>query len=238
MKKYLTIFNDLKEKILKADYPPDSLLPTEKELQNTYQVSRDTVRKALNLLTDRGLIQKVQGRGSQVTQREMIHFPVSEITSYQELVEQLGIESQTKVIAIDNLNLDSKLAQLTGFAPDSLVWRIVRLRIVDGTASVLDIDYLDQALVPQMTEDIAGHSIYAYLENELQFTIAYAQKEITIEQLTEQDQQLLDIDSENHVVSVKSKVYLANNQQFQFTDSRHKLEKFKFVDFARRKHAP
>ena len=85
-----------------------------------------------------------------------------------------------------------------------------------------------------MTREIAEHSIYDYLENQLKLDIAYAQKIITIDQVSQKDKILLDLDSENHVVSVKSKVYLSNQQQFQFTESRHKLEKFRFVDFARR----
>ena len=131
--------------------------------------------------------------------------------------------------------MDEKLANLTGFKITSLVWRIIRQRVVEGTASVLDIDYLSKAFVPHISREIAEQSIYKYLEEELHLNIAFAQKEITIDQLTEQDKILLDIGSEHHVVSIKSKVYLANNQQFQFTESRHKLEKFRFVDFARRK---
>ncbi|MGC4440202.1 UTRA domain-containing protein, partial [Streptococcus suis] len=73
-----------------------------------------------------------------------------------------------------------------------------------------------------------------YLEDELGLDIAFAQKEITIDQLTDMDKLLLDIGQEHHVVSVKSKVFLSSQEQFQFTESRHKLEKFKFVDFARR----
>ncbi|EQC68210.1 Trehalose operon transcriptional repressor [Streptococcus sp. HSISB1] len=87
-----------------------------------------------------------------------------------------------------------------------------------------------------MTREIAEKSIYDYLENQLHLSIAYAQKEITIDQLNDRDKLLLDIGAEHHVVSIKSKVYLANNQQFQFTESRHKLEKFRFVDFATRKN--
>lgn len=86
-----------------------------------------------------------------------------------------------------------------------------------------------------MTREIAEQSIYDYLENQLHLIIAYAQKEITIDQLTDRDKLLLDIGTEHHVVSVKSKVYLTNKHQFQFTESRHKLEKFRFVDFATRK---
>ncbi|MGC4389160.1 UTRA domain-containing protein, partial [Streptococcus suis] len=68
---------------------------------------------------------------------------------------------------------------------------------------------------------------YHYLEDELGLDIAFAQKEITIDQLTDMDKLLLDIGQEHHVVSVKSKVFLSSQEQFQFTESRHKLEKFK-----------
>ena len=235
MKKYEHIFKVLEQNILDGNYVTGDYLPTELELTQSYGVSRDTIRKALSLLTRGGLIKKIHGSGSQVIKQEHINFPVSELTSYQELVKQQGLNSKTNVISIDKLIVDDKLASLTGFNTNSLVWRIIRQRVVDGTTSVLDIDYLNKSFVPDMTRKIAEKSIYSYLEDKLGLNIAYAQKEITIDQLTDRDKLLLDIGSEHHVVSVKSKVYLDNKQQFQFTESRHKLEKFCFVDFARRK---
>lgn len=234
MKKYEVIFQKLQKAIADGKYQIGDYLPTETQLCQNYACSRDTVRKALQQLVKAGLIKTQQGRGSQVIKHEQIDFPVSQLTSYQELVQQLHMNSETNVIAIDKLIVDSKLAKLTGFAPRSLLWRITRQRVVDGVASVLDTDYLDKSLVPDMTREIAEYSIYDYLENKLKLDIAYAKKEITIDQITEKDKILLDIDSENHVVSVKSKVYLSDERQLQFTESRHKLEKFKFVDFARR----
>ena len=44
----------------------------------------------------------------------------------------------------------------------------------------------------------------------------------------------MDIGKDPYVVSIKSKVYLQDGRQFQFTESRHKLEKFRFIDFAKR----
>ncbi len=52
MKKYQEIYNDLKEKIRTNVYPAESSLPTEQQLQEIYGVSRDTVRKALAILTE------------------------------------------------------------------------------------------------------------------------------------------------------------------------------------------
>jgi len=234
MKKYEQIFKLLKQDILNETYQIDDYLPSEHELVQTYKVSLYTIRKSLDLLQKAELIQKIRGQGSKVIKQAQIDFPVSNLTSYQELVQQHGINSKTNLIQLEKITVDKKLSNLTGFPEYRLVWRIVRQRVVDDVASVLDIDYLDKTLVPSLTREIAEQSIYAYLEEELGLRIAYAQKEITIDPATNRDQILMDIGTDQHVVSVKSKVYLADGQQFQFTDSRHKLEKFRFIDFAKR----
>ena len=72
------------------------------------------------------------------------------------------MQSKTNVISLDKITVDKKLAKTTGFPEYRLVWRIVRQRVVDNIASVLDIDYLDKSLVPDMNREIGEHSIYAY----------------------------------------------------------------------------
>ena len=51
MNKFNEIFLDLEQKILDQQYPPHTLLPSENQLIQIYGVSRETIRKALNLLT-------------------------------------------------------------------------------------------------------------------------------------------------------------------------------------------
>ena len=236
MKKYQIIYKDLEKAIHEQKYQVGDFLPTEQELVQSYQVSRDTIRKALTLLVEEGLVKKIHGSGSQVINQEQINFPVSDLTSYQELMEQQGIDSQTNVISLDKIIVDSKLSEKTGFSSSQQVWRVIRQRVVEGCASVVDIDYLDAKLIPQLNRDIAKHSIYDYLENHLNLSISHTFKEITIDNATEQDKILIDLGKDLHVVCIRSKVYLSNGKQFQFTESRHKLEKFKFVDYAKRHH--
>lgn len=234
MKKYQEIFNDIKEKIDGNIYPAEQVLPTEKELQYQYQVSRDTIRKALAMLTERGLIQKVQGKGSLVLKQELLDFPVSGLISYQELAQTLHMDSHTEVVSLELLTVTSSLSQLTGFEPYHQVWKLVRTRSIDGTVSVLDTDYLSYELVPHLTKDIARVSIYAYLEGELGLDIAYAQKEITVEPTNREERELMQ-SKDDYLVQIRSRVFLSNTQQFQYTESKHKIDKFRFVDFARRK---
>ncbi|HFI0622496.1 trehalose operon repressor [Streptococcus suis] len=236
MKKYQEIYNDLKEKIRTNEYASGSLLPTEQQFQEMYGVSRDTVRKALAILTEGGLIQKVQGRGSMVLEQEILNFPVSGLTSYKELTHSLKISTKTDVVSLDQIVVNSNLSHLTGFEPHSKVWKIVRTRSIDGKIAVVDTDYLAAELVPNMTVEIARGSIYEYLENQLNLDIAYAQKEITVEPTSREERDLMQ-SQDDYLVLIKSKVYLSDTQQFQYTESKHKIDKFRFVDFARRKQS-
>lgn len=59
-------------------------------------------------------------------------------------------------------------------------------------------------------------------------------QEILISPIDNRDKILLNLGKDQHVVSVRSQVYLADGRQFQFTESRHKLDKFHFVDYAKR----
>ncbi len=64
--KYLEVAQTLRAGILEGQYPPGSLLPTEQQLCMQFGISRQTVRRALQVLVDQGLIQRRQGSGSRV----------------------------------------------------------------------------------------------------------------------------------------------------------------------------
>lgn len=114
------------------------------------------------------------------------------------------------------------------------MWKIVRAREIEGERVILDIDYLLAEVVADISKDIAADSIYQYLEQELHLKISYAEKVICVERATEIDHQYMDLRGDTHVVVVRGYVHLEDTTLFQYTESRHRLDKFQFVDFARR----
>lgn len=233
--KFHDIFLDLEKKILEGDFLPGTLLPSEKQLVEQYSVSRETIRKALNLLINAGYIQKQQGKGSIVLDFQRFSFPISGVISYKELQQSQNMKSITKVVELEEEKVGRTLARLTGWSEGDLVWRLVRQREIDNEVVIIDIDYLLKDIVPELSKAQAEDSIYEYLENTLDLVISYAQKEITVEPLTDRDRELMTLHGDTHVVVVRSVVSLENTKCFEYTESRHRLDKFKFVDFARRR---
>ncbi|WP_257350538.1 trehalose operon repressor [Pseudalkalibacillus decolorationis] len=235
--KFITIYNDLQEKIESGIYLPDSKLPSEHELTELYDTSRETARKALNLLAQNGFIQKVKGKGSIVLDVGKFNFPVSGLVSFKELTQKLGKQVSTYVHELVLMKPDPFLCRQLNISTEDKVWKVVRTRKIDGERIILDQDYFLESVVPSLTKEICKHSIYDYLENDLQLPISFAKKEITVERATEAVQTRLDLRDYDHTVLVKNFVYLDDARLFQYTESRHRLDKFRFVDFARRSHS-
>jgi GntR family transcriptional regulator, trehalose operon transcriptional repressor len=234
MKKYLTIYHDLVDKTKNKYWGEAEMLPSENTLTEKYDVSRETIRKALDLLAQNGYIQKVRGKGSVILNVNKFDFPVSGIVSFKELATNLQMPTKTIVNELSLVEADEKLQVKLDVNPGEPVWKVVRIRKIAGEKVILDKDYFNKSIVPVLTKGACEDSIYEYLENKLNLKISYARKEITVEEPTIEDRELLDLEGHSNIVIIKSMVYLDDTTLFQYTESRHRPDKFQFVDFARR----
>lgn len=242
--KYQIIFNQLLEKIQCNMLKPGDLLPSEFTLMAQYQASRDTIRKTLNLLQAQGYIQKIMGKGSIVLDKGPITLSFSGIRSFQEVANALPdtkittelIQFKSNYIPTENedaFEFHQKLMLNHNACPSSLLY-VERIRKINGESIILDEDYLCETTITDLTPDIASISLYAYIEKTLKLVIGYAKREITVIQATDKDKLLLDMQHFEFLICVTSYTYLEDTRLFQFTRSKHRPDKFKFVEFARR----
>ena len=233
--KYVTIYKEWKEKIESGQIAEGERLPTESSLMESYQVSRDTVRKSLNLLEQNGYIQRGRGRASLVMPKQRYTFPLSEIASFQEVNKLSNAHAEKEVVNLDILQDSHKIKKIFQQSVNGEVYELIRVRRMKDEAVILDKDYFVRDVVPRLPLNECKVSVYRYLEEELGLQISYAVKEITVQKANAEDYELLDMGDYNMVVVVKSHTYLENNTLFQCTESRHRPDKFRFVDLAKRK---
>ncbi|BDG47310.1 MULTISPECIES: trehalose operon repressor [Parageobacillus] len=233
--KYLTIYHDLAEKIRQGHWKPYDKLPSENELVERYHTSRETIRKALNLLSEHGYIQKMKGKGSIVLDVGKYDFPVSGLVSFKELAQNMKQPVKTIVNELEIIKPDPYLKRYLHATNKDEIWKVIRSREIEGERIILDKDFFYKKYVPTLTREICEDSIYEYLEKRLKLKISFAKKEMTVEKVNDEDRKYLDLNGYDHIVVVKNFVYLDDATLFQYTESRHRLDKFRFVDFARRK---
>lgn len=230
---YIKIYDHFKSLIEDKKLLPGDELPSEKDLMEKYNCSRDTVRKATTLLEQHSYIKKSRGKPSVVIENNHYDFPAANIRSFKELSGESKFSTSTKLVS---LTLDNK--DDYPFLKDmksEKVYRIARVRNIDNQAIIYDVDFLDADLVQNMTEKIAKDSIYEYIEGVLGIQIAYSEKNITVSHAPNEILDSMDLVKDDLVVLVKSKTYTDKNEFFQYTKSFHRADKFSFNTYALRK---
>ena len=155
-----------------GSFDPSGKLPSESELVNRHDVSRVTVRLALDLLAREGAVERQQGKGTYVSGRRLRH-PLNTLLSFHEALVAQGVDARMSTISCRRAPVPRALRGLFGAdADECLVVR--RLHCAGAEPVALATSYLPLAL-----ESIAWHGtpqrpVYALLEATLCITIQRA----------------------------------------------------------------
>ena len=163
---YQQIKDSLRSGILDGRYPPHSRMPSESELQEMFEVSRITIRQALGDLQKEGLIFKVHGKGSFVSQPRT----VQNITSLQGFAESMsseGHEIVNRVVSFSFVAANEEVASRLALDPGARVAEIHRVRLVNREPTSYEITFLPEALGKKLQRaDLATRDIFLILEND------------------------------------------------------------------------
>lgn len=235
--KYDQIYRDLKEKIQTEVYSYQEMLPSEHMLVREYGCSRNTVRRALAELTADGYVQPMHGKGVRNIFRpvEQAAFTVGGIESFKESSARNKRKGTTQVLQFAEIIADEKIEKRTGFRKGICLYYIQRLRFLNGIPLILDHNYFLKEAVPGLTPEIASQSIYDYLEGTLGITITTSKRTLTVEHVTQIDEKYIDLKDYNCMAVITSQTFDDNGIQFEYTQSRHHPDFFRFQDVATRK---
>ncbi|MBW3094534.1 trehalose operon repressor [Bifidobacterium sp. 64T4] len=234
--KYEDIYKDLKRRIEQGEFPHQALLPSENALATAYECTRNTVRRALAQLAQDGYVHPIQGKGVRVIFQptDKTAFTVGTIESFQESAERNRKTPSTRVLSFAEITADEALAHRTGFDVGTKLTEVKRLRLMDGEPLIIDHNYFRTDLVPGLSVRVMAHSVYAYLEDTLGMTISTSKRTITVELANPIDKAYLKLGEYNCMAVVSSQTFNEDGEQFEYTESRHRPDYFRFQDIATR----
>ncbi len=236
---YESIYRDLKQKIEDGIYGYSELLPSEHALIKDYDCSRNTVRRALANLVHDGYVQTIQGKGVRCIFKpvDQTSYTIGNIESFHESSLRNNQTGRTRVVLFTELTADEKIEARTGFARGSELYYIQRVHYLNDKPLILNHNYFLKDAVLNLTSEIAEGSIYDYIENTLGMTIVNSKRVITVEKVTEIDEKYLNLNVEDYncMAVISSHTYNSDGVMFEFTQSRHRPDYFRFYDNAVRK---
>jgi GntR family transcriptional regulator len=144
--------------------PAGAQLPSEDRLIERFGVSRPTVRRAVQNLTGRGLVEIQRGKGTFVT-RPKITQELTALTGFVEDMQALGRRPTARLINKEVVAADKAVAHQLALAAGTHVVRIRRVRLADGQPVSFDETYLPREIGEKViTNDLEVEPIFALLE--------------------------------------------------------------------------
>lgn len=172
----VSVYEELVQRIARGQLPAGTRLPSETELAIEMGVSRATLRDALRILEDDGLVRRIQGSGTYVTQRLRVSNSLDVNFGVTDAIRAAGMRAGivggrhwTEPAGVSE-------AERLGIDPAEDVLVVERVRTADGKPVVLSRDVLPQKVVGEHAEAVGQmlrESIYAVLERELGVVIHY-----------------------------------------------------------------
>lgn len=158
---YKQIAAGIRADIEDGTYPTDSKIPSEEELCALYDVSRITVRKALEELAEEGLLVRRQGKGTFVSVPQ-VDVDVKPITSFHDACRAVGKVPSTKVLSSQTVRASKEDIAELNVDSDARVVEIDRIRLADNEPVILERNHFPFVYSYLLESDLSG-SLYNLL---------------------------------------------------------------------------
>jgi GntR family transcriptional regulator len=223
---YYQVEKYIRDLIGKGDLKPGYKIPTEIEFMNTLNISRTTIRKATNNLLRDNLIEIKKGQGTFIKNKQFYE-PVFGIISYAEEALKQGFIPATKILDLNIIKASEEISGILKLPKNSPVYRIKRLRLLNGNAIGIDNTFLPAKYVPKLTkEDFEEYgikqSLYHLLENKYGLVLDIAEENFTATLTTKKDAELLGMKSKVPILLRKRTVFLPDKSPLLFMESSYK----------------
>lgn len=231
MPKYFMVKRAIVKKIDNEVYDTSNPIPSERELMDEYQVSRITIRKAIDELVTEGYLYKIQGKGTYVKADEGSNNLFS-ITSCTEDVERLGMRPTKRTVVCEVIKADIKRAKALEITADDSVYMIGRILYADQEPLNYTLTYLPEKVFPQIIEyDLERKSLYKLISETYGVRITKARRTIEAVLANDEIAEYLDVDEGMPIILFRCITYgIVNGKEIPIETFKcfYRTDKFKF----------
>ncbi len=206
----------------KAEY-----LPSENELVSTYQVSRATVRQALNLLEREGLVYKTKGKGTYIS-KHRVRYPLTKMIATTEDMQRRGWKSSVEVISLKEVDTHSPITEVLQLKPEDKLYELCRLRLGNNDPVGIQWTYLPVKLCPGLIEHDLATSLTQVMENQFGIKFWSAHEFLRAKLPTKFEAEKLQIPKNLPVIYMERTTFSPEGRPVEFLQSVWRSDKYEY----------
>ncbi|WP_286783005.1 GntR family transcriptional regulator [Streptococcus sp. UBA4344] len=223
---YIRIHDAIKKEIDGGVWEIGQRLPSERDLADDYEVSRMTLRQAITLLVEEGILERRVGSGTYVASHR-VQEKMRGTTSFTEIVRSQGKTPSSQLISYQRKPAnDTEIQQLQLKASDYVV-RMERVRYADNVPLVFEVASIPEKLIREFKrEDITEHFFQTLTDNG--YEIGKSQQTIYAKNASERVANYLKVPKNHAVLALTQVSYFSDGRPFEYVHSQYVGDRFEF----------
>lgn len=224
---YIQIHNDIKRAIEAGKWAVGDRIPSERELSRNFDVSRMTLRQAIQTLVDEGILERQVGSGTYVANQK-VQEKMSGVTSFTDLMLTQGKQPTSKTISYHVMNPSLSEAEKLKLNEDDQVLRMERIRYGDDVPICFEVATVPEKLVDGLSKKEVTSSLYRALEDKKQLSPGKAQQTVSAMSASERIAEYLSIKRGDAILRLRQVTYLQDGTPFEYVRTQYVGERFEF----------
>lgn len=222
---YHDIADDIMQRIANGEFTHK--LPTEAALMAHYGVSRNTIRRAIDVVYQRGFLRRIQGSGYYVnelpTQSKAI---INLSTGPRTTMHSTEFHLTSKVVSFEKMRADEEIAARMRIPVGEPLYHILRLRYLEDELYCLEDAYYLIKMVPVLTRQAISHSIFDFIAENYDIHTSSSENFIGMTQLNEDQAKLLE--TTGPCMTLDQLNYCGNAQIFNYSTATYAYPDLRF----------
>ena len=229
-----TVMNDIKQNILDNKY--DGMrLPDERSLAEHYQVSRSSMKRAMELLSQQGIVFKKRGSGTFINplylkNQSLFRYEGSNL-GLTDSLKVPGKKQGIKLLDFNVVKASESIRQDLFLNEDDFVYEFRRLRYLDAQPFLIETGYVPIKIVPELKPENLQKSLFNYLEDTQNKVVTKAFLNITVEPSSKEDQERMTLKTTEPVGVIEGIFFLDDGTPFEVSTMRIHYQYMRFNTF-------
>lgn len=225
---YIQIHNEIRKEIEAGKWSIGAKIPAERELALQFDVSRMTLRQAIQTLVDEGILERHVGSGTFVANRK-VQERMSGVTSFTDLMIAAGKKPSSKTISYHVTAPSQSEAEQLKLEEGAKILRMERIRYGSGVPICYETATIPADLISGFSKEEVTTSFYKTLENKANLFPGRALQTVSAMQASEKIAEYLGIKRGDALLRLRQLSYLQDGRPFEYVHTQYVGDRFEFI---------
>lgn len=225
---YIKIHDQIKKDIEEGKWQVGDRLPSERELSDIFNVSRMTLRQAIQTLADEGILERKIGSGTYVANKK-VQETMTGTTSFSDIITSQGKTPSSKTLSYFMTSPSSSEMEKLGLTEDMTILKMERIRYADDVPICFEVASIPYHLISTFDKEQITRSLYKALGEQGHQVIGKSSQMISAVVASEKIAHYLDIKRGDAVLRLRQVSYFENGLPFEYVRSQYAGERFEFL---------